>query len=400
MRGMNSETIDLIYLDPPFNSNANYAAPIGSPAEGVEFKDVWTLQDIDVMWLESIEANRPHLWHVLKGIAGVHSPSMLSYLVYMIPRLEEMRRLLKPTGSIYLHCDPTASQYLKVIMDAIFDKANFRREIVWSNEDSSGFKSKAQNWIRGHDTLLFYCKSAQAYTFNKQYLPLAESTVRRYDKEDENGKYKIYRSKHGEERKVYLSTSKGRGMSSVWADIPSFQTVNNTGEATGYPTQKPLKLLERIISASSNKDDMVLDPFCGCATTCVAAQWLRREWIGIDVSPKAADLVDMRLEKDFNLFKKCIRRTDIPRRTDLGPIPKYNCKENKRDLYGEQQGECNGCEQHFKIHNLTVDHIVAKDVGGSDHISNLQLLCGHCNSVKGKKSQEQLKVRLAELGIL
>ena len=387
MRGMNSETIDLIYLDPPFNSNANYAAPIGSPAEGVEFKDVWTLQDIDVMWLESIHSDRPHLWHVLKGIAGVHSPSMLSYLVYMIPRLEEMRRLLKPTGSIYLHCDPTASHYLKIIMDAVFGKSNFRNEIVWCYTGPSNSK----RWFpRKHDVILFYIKNAkEAYPFNYDKVKIP---YRKLETGKTSGIFKT----------AAILDEKGKIPEDYWLEARDGMTPvgRKPKERTGYPTQKPLKLLERIISASSNKDDMVLDPFCGCATTCVAAQWLHREWIGIDVSPKAADLVDMRLGKDFNLFKKCVRRTDIPRRTDLGPIPKYNCQENKRDLYGEQQGECNGCEQHFKIQNLTVDHIVAKEVGGSDHISNLQLLCGYCNSVKGKKSQEQLKVRLAELGIL
>ncbi len=388
MRGMNSETIDLIYLDPPFNSNANYAAPIGSPAEGVEFKDVWTLQDIDVMWLESIKARRPYLWHVLKGVAGVHSPSMLSYLVYMIPRLEEMRRLLKPTGSIYLHCDPTASHYLKIIMDAVFGKSNFRNEIVWGYYGPGSPHIKQFN--RKHD-ILFWYSMGKDWTFNKDAVRLP------YKDPKQRPRKAFDTGEHFDKKYVEAMRQRGKVPETHWTDIA---VAVRGKERTGYPTQKPLKLLERIISASSNKDDLVLDPFCGCATTCVAAQWLRREWVGIDVSPKAADLVDMRLEKDFNLFKKCIRRTDIPRRTDLGHIPKYNCKENKRDLYGEQQGECNGCEQHFKIQNLTVDHIVAKEVGGSDHISNLQLLCGHCNSVKGKKSQEQLKVRLAELGIL
>lgn len=216
---------------------------------------------------------------------------MLAYLSYMAERLAECHRVLKDTGSIYLHCDPTASHYLKAVMDAVFNSGNFRREIVWSNEDSSGFKSKAKNWIRGHDTLLYYCKSSRDSVFNKQYLPLSESTIRRYDKKDDQGRYKIYRTKNGDERKVYLNKARGRSMSSVWTDIASFQTVNNTGERTGYPTQKPVALLERIIKASAAKGNLVLDPFCGCGTTIAAARNLGLDWVGIDISPLAIDVI-------------------------------------------------------------------------------------------------------------
>ena len=150
----------------------------------------------------------------------------------------------------------------------------------------------------------------------------------------------------------------------------------------------------------------MLDPFCGCATTCIAARRLERKWIGIDISEKAADLVDMRIAKDEPLFEaggirdKCIRRSDMPKRTDIGDIPQYNSLENKQKLYGMQDGECNGCKSGFKMRNLEADHIVPQEYGGTDHISNLQLLCSHCNKVKGTKSQEQLKARLTELGIL
>lgn len=216
---------------------------------------------------------------------------MLAYLSYIAERLAECHRVLKDTGSIYLHCDPTASHYLKAVMDAVFNSGNFRREIVWSNEDSSGFKSKAKNWIRGHDTLLYYCKSSRDSVFNKQYLPLSESTIRRYDKKDDQGRYKIYRTKNGDERKVYLNKARGRSMSSVWTDIASFQTVNNTGERTGYPTQKPVALLERIIKASAAKGNLVLDPFCGCGTTIAAARNLGLDWVGIDISPLAIDVI-------------------------------------------------------------------------------------------------------------
>ncbi len=163
-------------------------------------------------------------------------------------------------------------------------------------------------------------------------------------------------------------------------------------ERTGYPTQKPLALLDRIIQASSEIGDMILDPFCGCATTCVAAGALGCQWVGIDISPKAAELVKHRIN---DLARTIINRTDIPQRTDIGQLIRFNDVRNKRLLYGEQGGICNGCKTHFKIQNLTVDHIIPRSKGGTDHLENLQLLCGHCNSVKGNRGMEYLITKLA-----
>ena len=159
LRGMNSTSIDLIYLDPPFNSNANYAAPIGSKAAGAEFKDTWTLQDVDIAWLDLIEAKYPKLNRV---IHAAMSNSDKSYLIYMTMRLLEMHRILKDTGSIYLHCDPTMSHYLKLVMDAIIGRKNFRNEIVWCYR-GAGYPKK--DFGRRHDIILRYSKGHQ-YTFN------------------------------------------------------------------------------------------------------------------------------------------------------------------------------------------------------------------------------------------
>jgi len=163
-------------------------------------------------------------------------------------------------------------------------------------------------------------------------------------------------------------------------------------ERTGYPTQKPLALLRRIIKASSNEGDMVFDPFCGCATTCVAAQVEGRQWAGIDISTKAVDLVKMRLHKELRLFAKPIHRRDIPQRTDLGKLPP--ARSHRHTLYGLQSGDCAGCKTHFESRHLEVDHIVARSKGGTDHIENLQLLCGNCNRIKGNRGMDYLRAKL------
>ena len=182
----------------------------------------------------------------------------------------------------------------------------------------------------------------------------------------------------------------GRPASNLWVDIP----IASGKERTSYPTQKPLALAQRIIQASCFEGGMVLDPFCGCATACIAAETEQRQWVGIDISGKAAELVKSRMEKELGLFYEGIHRTDIPKRTDIKPLKKYNHPDNRKFLYGEQGGHCNGCKVHFQMQNLTVDHIIAVSKGGTDHLSNLQLLCGHCNSVKGDRGQDHLIAKL------
>ena len=277
MRGLDSYCIDLIYLDPPFNSDQNYAAPIPDGRGGevmAEFKDAWTMDDVKVEWTGMIADQYPALSATIFAAGMSSGRKMQAYLTYMAIRIIEMKRILKPTGSIYIHCDPSASHYLKAAMDAVFGADNFRREIVWCNQNSSGFKSSAENWIRGHDTLLFYAYPGA--TFNKEYLELKPISVKRYDKVDDDGRrYKVFNDKNGNEvRRAYLDKSKGAAVSSAWLDIPSFQSASTAKELTPFKTQKPLKLLRRVIRASSQPGDVVLDPFCGCATTCVAAELL------------------------------------------------------------------------------------------------------------------------------
>lgn len=419
-------------FDPPFNSKANYAAPIGSEAAGAEFKDTWTLQDVDVAWLDLIEAKHKRLNRV---IHAAMTDSDKSYLIYMAVRLLEMQRLLKPSGSIYLHCDPTMSHYLKLLMDAIFGPRNFRNEITWKRTTS---RNDARRWGRVHDTILFYSRSG-GFQWNRVSTPYDPTYVKRfYRHEDKRGKWmsdviersqtmgerpnlsyefngytpdwgwrvrreklealaaedRIAWSRNGRPRlKRYLHEQAGPPILDVITDIPLI--APHAHERTGYPTQKPLALLDRIIQASSERGGVVLDPFCGCATALIAAEKQGRQWVGIDIAPKAAELVRLRLKNEVGLFYQGAHRVDVPSRTDIEPLRRYNHPENRRALYGEQGGYCNGCAEHFRPQNLTVDHIIPRSKGGTDHLSNLQLLCGHCNSVKGDRGQEYLRAKLA-----
>lgn len=395
MRGMNSDSVDLIYLDPPFKSDANYAAPIGSKAAGAEFKDTWSLSDVDVEWINLIQEKHPALHRVL---LAAMTDSDKSYLAYMAVRMLEMRRILKPNGTIYLHCNQDVGHYLKLLMDSIFGRDQFINEIIWNYGTPSGGRVGGKKPVKVHDSLFAYTKDYGKHLYKIQYTPYSEKYIREWFRhEDEGGRAYRTRSRKGKVIRQYLDESKGMPLSTVWSDIMQLSSRRGwfptTGkEETGYPTQKPLALLERIIKASSNEGDMVLDPFCGCATTCVAAEANFREWAGIDISPKAAELVDRRIKEELGGLESCVRRTDIPKRTDLGKLPPY--KSHKATLYGQQEGNCAGCGEHFKARHFTVDHIIARAKGGTDHIENLQLLCGHCNSVKGDRGMDYLQVKL------
>ena len=393
LRGMETASADLIYLDPPFNSNKTYEAPIGSDAAGAAFKDSWTMSDVKQEWHDHISDQNQNLYRAIQAAAFTHSENMSAYLIMMSVRMLEMKRILKPTGSIYLHCDDTASHYLKMSMDCIFGVENFKNEIVWCYKASnSPVKNKFR---RKHDTILFYSYNSDNATFNNQFMPYDEEYIRKtYRHIDEDGrKYRTHTPRaDGSERRYYLDEGKGTPVLSWWTDIKGFGTNTQSKERCGYPTQKPLALLQRIIKASSNQGDLVLDPFCGCATTCVAAEQLGRQWIGIDISPKAVELVRMRLEKEVGMFGDVHHRTDVPSYNRSVTLVDHR-EEIVESLYQHQKNICPGCFESFRKRNLTVDHIVPKSKGGSDDISNLQLLCQACNSTKNNGTMEDLAQR-------
>ena len=281
---MRAGSVDLIYLDPPFNSNREYNAiykdetgrPLPDQIEA--FCDLWTLDEereralrsMPVLMREAgIEDEVAEFWKLWMNALRKTQPRLLAYLSYMVERLLQMKVILKPTGSLYLHCDPTASHYIKAMMDSIFGHHNFHNEIIWHYRRWTG---KANRFQSLHDVLLFYTKTDR-HTFNVLYDPYTEKSMKR--------KQNYHTRIKGDDVYVTSINEKGVRAGDVW-QIP---VINSQAkERLGYATQKPLKLLDRIIKASSNEGDVVFDPFCGCATTLEAAHRLNRQWIGIDIA--------------------------------------------------------------------------------------------------------------------
>ncbi|MEV0417330.1 DNA methyltransferase [Streptosporangium canum] len=353
LRELPSEIVDLVYLDPPFNSNRSYNVLFkqksgqDAQAQIEAFDDTWTWShETEGLYIEIVNGSAPvrvaEALEAMRKLLGDND--VLAYLVMMTARLIQLHRVLKPTGSMYLHCDSTASHYLKILLDAIFGPVNFRNEIVWRRTSTvkGNAGQGAKHFGRNTDTILFYTKSQQ-YTFNALYVPYSQEyikskfsyiepeTGRRFQTVSMEGpggaakgnpsyevlgvtRYwrfsstemerllaegRVYQGKPGgvPRQKYYLDEGKGVQIQSMWADIDAINS--QAAERLGYPTQKPLPLLERIISASSNPGDLVLDPFCGCGTTVDAAQKLGRRWMGIDVTTLAVDLIDARLRHTY-----------------------------------------------------------------------------------------------------
>ncbi len=463
LRGMNSGTVHLIATDPPFNKGRDFHATPASLAAGASFPDRWSWRDdLHDDWLIEIQRDYPEVWSVITTAKAGYGDDMAAFLCFMGVRLLEMRRVLRDDGSIYVHCDPTASHYLKLLMDAIFGRHNFHNEITWQRTESHNTANRYGNVA---DIILFYSKTDKSTwsggfhnyldtesNFSEQQLKRYRHTDgegRRYRLDDltaprpdsDSGKFewrgtmpgpsrgwgyrleqleqwwaedRIHTKRDGTPRmdglKVYFDESTGKPLQNIWTDIS--RIPNTSSERTGYPTQKPLALYERIIKASSNPGDIVLDPFCGCATTPISAERLGRQWVGMDIWDEAHPVVLKRLadeglavpDKDASINSPLITWGDVhystepPVRTDDGEAaaPHLTTPTGRRRARHPaprtQHGRlitdigpfCQGCgrDYGFDPRVLEVDHIRPKSDGGTDAYDNLTLLCPPCNKEK------------------
>lgn len=353
MRTLNDEIADLIYLDPPFKSNADYnmifKSPSGvpPPSQITAFEDNWEWTEESVRTYDELLESGTEIASLIRGLKDVIGINdMLAYIVMMTIRIIEMRRLLKQSGNICLHCDPVASHYIKIVMDAVFGTKSFKNELVWlrSGAKNKGSQHTPRKFGSSHDIILFYAKDPKLGYFNPPKIAYTEEELhKKFPHKDERGWYntntpifcepslgprpnlcytwKGFKNPHPSgwrlskdtlekmyeegkilidgktiKRKAYLHDYRGNNMNDVWSDIP----IAAGNERMQYPTQKPLALLERVIKATTTEGGLVLDPFCGCGTAVHAAEKLGRKWIGIDVTPLAIRLIEKRMSDAFH----------------------------------------------------------------------------------------------------
>ena len=429
LRGMNSETVDLIATDPPFNTSRNRAGTAGFYVDKWKWGDTgklpdqWRWNEVHPIWLEQVRDSNPALYEVIKAAGHCHGDDIAAFLCFLSVRLLEMHRVLKPTGSIYLHCDHTASGYIRMAMDAVFGTGNFRNEIVWCYTGPGNVK----RWFpRKHDTIFFYVKSDAA--------PFNPDAVR--------VNYKQLNVQHLVPRDTGIGgaltplnvenyRSRGKVPEDYWLEDRDGMTPvgRRRSENTGSPDQKPLALYKRMILASSEKGDLVLDPFAGCATTIIAAREHGRRWVGIDrrkdarfhvvcrmVGIKAADAEKYRKRPDLakwmdgQLAKYDAHyQTSPPLRTDEGdvaapdlplvylhpPKPATMPRHEMMTVLLENLGfQCWGCgfvPPKADARFFELDHREPHSAGGSNEIYNRAVLCGPCN---GRKSNQMNLLQL------
>lgn len=471
LRGMNSETVDLIATDPPFNIKRNRAGTAGFYVDNWKWGDTgilpdqWKWNEVHPKWLEEIKDNHTALYHAIDAAKHCQGEDTAAFLCFLSVRLIEMHRILKDTGSLYLHCDPTASHYIKMCLDAIFGRKNFRNEIVWKRTER-GFKGSQYSPNRYNsntDSILFYAKMEKAFfdmnavlepytpeyiekAFKLKddkgpyYLDVAHNRVSAGPRPNLCYKYKEWFPPYPSGWKVgmprmeeldrqgelviksdtlyrKIRPKEGRIRNNLWNDIDEAKGK----ERTGSPDQKPLALYERIIQASSNEGDLVLDPFCGCATTIIAANNLKRRWIGIDrrVDARYHIVTRMmgitkkdreRLEKhaiDKDWLERQTAKYEIhyqtapPVRTDeadpdtIRELPHvYTHKHETLHTHADMKQilvdnfglKCWGCNHVPPDERyLHLDHVRPKSEGGNNDIDNRALLCQPCNSKKSDK---------------
>ena len=427
---IDDESVDLIYLDPPFNSQATYnvlfksIAGEKSNAQIEAFEDTWHWgEEAELAFDGVMTGQNTDAAEMLRSMRQVlKATDMMAYLAMMAVRLLELRRVLRQTGSIYLHCDPTASHYLKLLMDSTFGAENFKTEIVWKRSSAhSDAKQGRKQHGRIHDVLLFYTKSDE-YTWNQLYTPYDQEYVDqfyRHVEKDTGRKYRLgdLTGPGGEAKgnpqyevlgvtrfwrysqanmddliargrviqtspgsvpqyKRYLDEMPGVPIQDIWTDIKPIGA--QAQERIGYPTQKPQALLERIIATSSNEGHVVLDPFCGCGTSIHAAQKLRREWIGIDITHLAISLIEKRLKDAFPGIQYEVHGTpkDLEGARDLAARDKYQFQwwavslVNAVPFAGKKKGADTGIDGliYFKPDGKTTEKAIVS-VKGGEHVN-------------------------------
>jgi len=392
LRGVNSGTIDLIATDPPFNKGRDFHATPESLAAGAKFDDRWRWEvDVQQQWVDQIADDWPSTHRLINAVKE-QEPGMAAFMAFLGVRLIECKRALKETGSIYVHLDPTASHYIKALMDTIFGRENFRNEIIWAYTTPANTK----RWFpRKHDTILYYVKTQRA-EFN---IDAVRVPYKRGSKLDGKG---------WDTGATYTNdeVAKGKVVMDWWSDITPVQRL--VKELTGYPTQKPLALYERIIAASSNPGDVVLDPFAGCATTCVAAERLGRQWVGADYWEGTAGLVIQRLQQHLpaplqtgDWVTAITHSLTPPERTDeVEDAPTFRTPTGYKRRVGtrwtrlemqamiiEEFGHrCWACSFDWpESEHYELDHVNPDTGGGSNELHNRSLLCGPCNRKKGER---------------
>jgi site-specific DNA-methyltransferase (adenine-specific) len=459
LRGtMDDESVHLVYLDPPFNSQANYnvlfrsTAGERSRAQIEAFDDTWHWGDEAELAFDGVMTGQnSDAAEMLRSMRAILKENdMMAYLSMMAVRLLELHRVLKPSGSLYLHCDPTASHYLKLLLDAVFGPEQFLNEIIWKRTHSHG--NVARNFGSINDNILFYCKS-QDYTWVQQYTEFPEQYIKeKFTGEDVKGRYQNvtlrnpgvrpnlhypYTASNGvtylphpngwscdinrmekydrEGRlhfpaklggqlrlKMYLNEQRGVRVQNIWDDIAALNS--QAQERLGYPTQKPQALLERIITASSNEGDVVLDPFCGCGTSIHAAQKLHREWIGIDITHLAISLIEKRLKDAFPGITYEVHGTpkDQEGARDLAARDKYQFQwwavslVNAVPFAGKKKGADSGIDGliYFKPEGKTTEKAIVSVKGGEN--VNVAMVRDLAHVVDREKAKIGVFITLAE----
>jgi DNA modification methylase len=485
-RHLANECVDLVYLDPPFNSARNYNVLFAeqdgtrAAAQIQAFEDTWRWDaSASAAYHDVVEAGGK-VSEVLQAFRLFLGDSdMLAYLSMMAPRLVELRRVLKPTGSLYLHCDPTASHYLKLLLDAVFGPENFRSEVIWKRTSAH---SSAKRYGPVHDVILFYSKSEEC-TWNPQFTPHDPEYVKDfYRHTDEKGRYRLsdltadgtrlgssgepwkgfdpttvgrhwaVPQGYSDERessqarelstqqkldnldaagrihwpkkvggvpafKRYLDEGKGLALQDVWTDISPIGAQAH--ERLGYPTQKPEALLERIILASSNEGDTVLDPFCGCGTTIAAAQRLNRRWIGIDITHLAINLIRTRLRDVYDdevKFTVLGEPTTLDDAQELARTDPYQFQWWALGLLGarpaeQKKGADKGIDGRLYFHDGTnsgkTEHVILSVKAGKLHATYVRDLRGVMEREKAvmavlitiEEATKQMRAEAASAGI-